>query len=192
MACTRVRLPCAGIAHFLFSSVQLVADVCGSLFCSIFFSRWYNHTGFFSFFVAFLGRCFRVEDRMASGSLLMHRIGLAMCVLLLLTSLVTIGLAAHAKWVLARYFPGGEWYIWKGNDGSYDEQRAKQQWVTWEYNEVTERLAAVRAMLGVVAGALGIWRLCCSDISVGIKVRPANATAVQKLMVLQLGRKESC
>jgi len=103
----------------------------------------------------------------------MHRIGLAMCVLLLFTSLATIGLAAHAKWLLARYLPGGAWYVWKGNDGNYDEQRAKQQWVTWEYNEVTERLAGMRAMLGLVAGALGIWSLRCEDISVGIKVRQA-------------------
>lgn len=96
---------------------------------------------------------------MASSSIVLHRIALVICVFLLLTSLVTLGLAGHAKWLLERHFPGGAWYIWKGNDGDQNQEQIRQQWVAVDYSEVTERLAVVRAVLGVAAGAMGVWSL---------------------------------
>jgi hypothetical protein len=41
----------------------------------------------------------------------------------------------------------------------YKEQQTRQQWIAVEYNETIDRLALVRALLGVAAGVLGIWAL---------------------------------
>jgi hypothetical protein len=75
---------------------------------------------------------------------------------LLLASICTLGIAGHTKWLLARYFPAGAWYIWRGQADGYKEQQSIQQWITVDYDETTDRLALVRAVLGVVAGVLGI------------------------------------
>jgi hypothetical protein len=103
-----------------------------------------------------------------SSTWLQHTI-LTISLLLLLTSFITIGLAGHATWLLEKYFPGGEWYIWKGLDAtSYDEQQTPQQWVTVEYGRTTERLAFMSAVLGVVAGVLGVCAIYGGDA--GVKV----------------------
>jgi hypothetical protein len=91
------------------------------------------------------------------GSSLTHRLLLISSILLLITSIVTLGLTGHAKWLLTRYFPADAWYIWRGVDGTYDEQQTTQQWIAVIYDETYDRLAIVRAVLGVVAGVLGIW-----------------------------------
>jgi hypothetical protein len=99
----------------------------------------------------------------------LHRTLLISSLLLLSTSFITVGLTGHASWLLEHYFPGGEWYIWKGFDATtYEEQQTPQQWVTVEYDRTTERLAYMRAVLGIVAGVLGVWAMYGGDA--GIKV----------------------
>ena len=38
----------------------------------------------------------------------------------------------------------------------YEEQQTRQQWIAVDYNDTTDRLALVRAVLGAAAGLLGI------------------------------------
>jgi hypothetical protein len=82
--------------------------------------------------------------------------------ILLITSLITLGLSGHTTWLLDKYFPGGAWYIWKGLDATtYGQQQTPQQWVTADYEPTTESLAYMRAVVGGVAGVLGIWTVWC-------------------------------
>ncbi|CAE7212277.1 hypothetical protein PTTW11_10279 [Pyrenophora teres f. teres] len=117
---------------------------------------------------------------MAVASSILNRIVFTTFVLLLLTSVVTLGLASHAKWSLERYLPGLAWYIWKGSDGVYDEQLERQQWVTWEYDEGTEKLAVVRAVLGIVAGAVGVWGLWRGEMGADVKEASLRAKSIHK------------
>ena len=89
-------------------------------------------------------------------SSLSHRILFISSVLLLVASIGTLGLTGHAKWLLVQYFPADAWYIWRGTDGTYDEQQTTQQWIAIDYNETYDRLAVARAVLGVVASVLSI------------------------------------
>ncbi|KAH6865725.1 hypothetical protein BKA58DRAFT_226212 [Alternaria rosae] len=91
------------------------------------------------------------------GCSLSHRILFISSILLLIVSIVTLCLTGHAKWLLVRYFPADAWYIWRGTDDTYDEQQTTQQWIAVAYNETYDRLALVRAVLGVVASVLSIW-----------------------------------
>ena len=88
---------------------------------------------------------------------LTHRILFISSILLLIISIGTLGLTGHAKWLLVQYFPADAWYIWRGTDGTYDEQQTIQQWIAVDYNETYDRLAVARAVLGVVASVLSIW-----------------------------------
>jgi len=88
---------------------------------------------------------------------LSHRILFISSILLLVASIGTLGLTGHAKWLLVQYFPADAWYIWRGTDGTYDEQQTTQQWIAVDYNETYDRLAVARAVLGVVASVLSIW-----------------------------------
>jgi hypothetical protein len=78
---------------------------------------------------------------------------------LLIASIGTLGLTSHTKWLLAQHFPAGAWYIWREQGDLYKEQQTRQQWIAVDYNETIDRLALVRALLGVAAGVLGIWAL---------------------------------
>jgi hypothetical protein len=115
----------------------------------------------------------------ASSTWLQHTI-LTISLLLLLISILTLSLSGHSIWLLERYFPGGEWYIWRGLDATtYDEQQTPQQWVTVEYNQMTERLAFMRAVLGVIAGVLGVCAMHGGDV--GVKVCRLPYPAPQRL-----------
>ena len=78
---------------------------------------------------------------------------------ILIASICTLGLTSHTKWLLAQHFPAGAWYIWREQGDLYKEQQTRQQWIAVEYNETIDRLALVRALLGVAASVLGIWAL---------------------------------
>jgi hypothetical protein len=94
---------------------------------------------------------------MPSSSVFLQRIIHIASFTLLITSLITIALTGHATWLLNKYFPGGSWYIWRGLYATtYTEQQAPQQWVTVDYDSTAERLTIMRAVLGAVAGVLGI------------------------------------
>ncbi|EDU49598.1 hypothetical protein PTRG_06678 [Pyrenophora tritici-repentis Pt-1C-BFP] len=60
----------------------------------------------------------------------------------------------------------------------------RQQWVTWEYNEFTERLAVVRAMLGVVAGAVGVWGFWYGEMAVGVRDAGSRAKSSHKVALV--------
>ncbi len=94
-----------------------------------------------------------------TSSSLSHRLLLISSMVLLTTSIGTFILTSHATSLLAQYFPAGAWYIWRGQDDTYDDQQTAQQWIAVDYSETTERLALTRAVLGTAAGILGIWTM---------------------------------
>ena len=85
-----------------------------------------------------------------------HPLPLTIAVLLFVISVSTLGITSHTIWLLAQYFPAGAWYIWREQSDVYEEQQTRQQWIAVDYNDTTDRLALVRAVLGAAAGLLGI------------------------------------
>ncbi|KAH8636790.1 hypothetical protein IG631_08625 [Alternaria alternata] len=85
-----------------------------------------------------------------------HPLPLTIAVLLFFISVSTLGITSHTIWLLAQYFPPGAWYIWREQSDMYEEQQTRQQWIAVDYNDTTDRLALVRAVLGAAAGLLGI------------------------------------
>lgn len=81
---------------------------------------------------------------------------LTIAVLLFFISVSTLGITSHTIWLLTQYFPAGAWYIWREQSDVYEEQQTRQQWIAVDYNDTTDRLALVRAVLGAAAGLLGI------------------------------------
>lgn len=85
-----------------------------------------------------------------------HPLPLTIAVLLFFISVSTLGITSHTIWLLTQYFPASAWYIWREQSDMYEEQQTRQQWIAVDYNDTTDRLALVRAVLGAAAGLLGI------------------------------------
>jgi hypothetical protein len=123
---------------------------------------------------------------LASTAFLQRTI-LIISTLLISLSFITIGLTGHANWLLAEYFPGGAWYMWKGDHGTTSGEDQEQQWVTVDYNLTTERLTFMGAALSSVAGALGV--LAAVVVNLGCKVCsiPSHSEGRQPSRLLILG-----
>jgi hypothetical protein len=128
---------------------------------------------------------------MPSSSIYLQRTIRVISFILLLISLAILALTGHATWLLNKYFPSGAWYIWRGLDATtYVEQQTPQQWVTVAYDSTTERLAIMRAVLGVVASVLGILAAWSREVDVKVcshTSRKTNRERKKEYVLINVG-----
>ncbi|KAF1832839.1 hypothetical protein BDW02DRAFT_648840 [Decorospora gaudefroyi] len=114
----------------------------------------------------------------APSTTFLHRTTLISSAILLLLSLTTLGLTGHANWLLEKYFPGSNWYLWRVAPWEEDQ---RQKWVAVTYNATYDRLTIMRAAVGVVAGVLGLCTARVVDIVAEVPYAQPSTSSLFRL-----------